>query len=99
MARTKRTEATKETPPNGSAPTFEIHIECLTWEDMKIIVSADEAKGKEFSKAMVLDIYGLFDRIVEGGAKAVPLIYTADVIAAINEAMTGLGDQKNSSSA
>lgn len=73
--------------------SVEIDIEKLTWEDMRIIMSAD---GKDFTPEMVMDIHGLFERIVVGGAKAVPIVHTMEVIESISKAMETLGNPKNS---
>lgn len=74
----------------------EIDIDKLTWEDMRIIMSAD---GKDFTPEMVLDIHGLFERVVVGGARAVPVVHTMEVINAISKAMETLGNPKNSTPA
>jgi len=77
--------------------TVEIDIDKLTWEDMRIIISADG--NKDFTPAMVMDIHGLFERIVVGGAKAVPIVHTMEVIESISRAMEMLGNPKNSTPA
>lgn len=82
-------------PQNGNghaAPLdIQINIDAMTWEDMKILMTA---QGQGFSQAMVLDVHGLFERIVVGGAKAVPVMRTMEVLEAIGEAMKGLGNPK-----
>lgn len=90
---TKRSRA-KALPQNGNgvAPlNIEINIDAMTWEDMRILMTA---QGEGFSTAMVLDVHGLFERIVVGGAKAVPVMRTMEVLEAIGVAMKGLGNPK-----
>jgi hypothetical protein len=77
--------------------TVEIDIDKLTWEDMRIIMSADGRK--DLTSEMVMDIHGLFERIVVGGARAVPVVHTMEVIESISKAMETLGNPKNSTSA
>ena len=79
---------------NGAHPlplNIEINIDAMTWEDMRILMTA---QGQELNEALVLDVHGLFERIVIGGAKAVPVMRTMEVLTAIGEAMKGLGNPK-----
>jgi hypothetical protein len=90
-----RKPAVKPAPaPNGSHPLaldIQVNLDAMTWEDMKILMTA---QGRELSDTMILDIYGLFERVVIGGAKAVPVMRTLDAITAIGAAMKGLGNPK-----
>jgi len=81
-------------PANGNgahAFNVEINLDAMTWEDLKILMTA---QGQELSEVMVLDIHGLFERVVIGGAKAVPITRTMEVLTALGEAMKGLGNPK-----
>jgi len=77
--------------------SVEIDIDKLTWEDMRIIMSADGKKT--MTPESVMDIHGLFERIVVGGAKAVPVVHTMEVIESISKEMEKLGNPKNSTPA
>lgn len=95
-----RKPAVKPAPtpaPNGNGrAAFDIQVDlnALTWEDMKIIMLAAEGGNKELTAAMVYDIHGLFERVVVGGAKAVPVMYTDLALAQLGEALKGLGNPK-----
>jgi len=95
VTKRQRKPVVKAAPaPNGNGAhtqDFVINLDALTWEDMKILMTA---QGRELSSEMALDIYGLFERVVKGGAKAVPVMRTMDVLTAIGEAMKGLGNPK-----
>lgn len=77
--------------------SVEIEIDKLTWDDMRIILSADNEQA--MTKETVLDIRDLFERVVVGGAKAVPVVHTLEVINAISREMEKLGNPKNSTPA
>ena len=83
--------------PDQAKFDVEIDIEKLTWEDMRIIMSADSDKG--MTPERVLDIRDLFERVVVGGAKAVPIVHTMEVFDAISREMEKLGNPKNSTPA
>ena len=89
---TKRNRSKPHANGNGTpALDIQIDIDAMTWEDMRILMSAQESK---LTSAAVLEVAGLFDRVVVGGAKAVPVMRTMEVLNAIGEAMKGLGNPK-----
>jgi hypothetical protein len=71
-----------------------INVEALTWEDMYLMTSIQGTDGK-FTKEIVADIRALFNRVVEGGAAAVPVIYTQSVLEKLGEAMAEMGNPGN----
>jgi hypothetical protein len=99
---TKRKEVTpvKSYAPNGNGASpfqVEIKIDALTWDDLYVIMAID--KDAEFTRELVTDLRSLFERVVVGGAAAVPVIYTKAVMEQIGEAMKVMGEPKNSAPA
>ncbi len=83
---------------NGSIPiNVEINIDALTWEDLYVVMSID--KDAQFTKELIGEIRGLFNRVVVGGAAAVPIVHTQAVIERLGEAMQKMGNPKNSTPA
>jgi hypothetical protein len=80
----------------AEAPSIDvvIKIECLTWEDMYLMTSIQGNDGK-FTKEIVADIRALFNRVVEGGAAAVPIVHTKAVMEKLGEAMAEMGNPGN----
>ena len=100
MTKRKAVTPVKSHAPNGNgAKPFdvEIKIDALTWEDMYVIMSMD--KDAQFTKELIGEIRGLFNRVVVGGAAAVPVIHTKAVIDQLGEAMKSMGEPKNSAPA
>jgi hypothetical protein len=96
---TKRSRAKAVQPVNGNgqpAPTnIEVNVDAITWEDLRILMSYEgRDKSEPVTGAMVLELHGLFERIVVGGAKAVPFMRTMEVLSALGDAMKALGNPK-----
>lgn len=75
-----------------------VYTDRLTWADMSILFSLQEM-GSGISAENVTDITALFDRVVEGGAAAVPVLRTMEAIQKLIEGLSGMADTKNLSSA
>ena len=72
---------------------IEINIDKISWGDMRLMFGLQNGN----SDPMV--IADLFDRFVVGGADAVPIARTMEVMEALTEAMEGIANPKNLSSA
>lgn len=88
-----------ETGNNGhiQALQVEINADALTWEDLYLVMSID--KDAPFTRELVGAIRGLFERVVVGGAAAVPVVHTQAVIEQMGLAIQRMGDPKNSAPA
>lgn len=91
--------APKKTNGTNGATVHEfkvtINVENLTWEDMYLMTAIQGAEGK-FTREVVADIRALFNRVVEGGAAAVPVVYTQSVMEQLGEAIALMGNPGNS---
>ena len=72
---------------------IEIDIDNISWGDMRLMF------GFQNGNTDPLVIADLFDRFVVGGADAVPIARTMEVIEALTKAMEGIANPKNLPSA
>ena len=72
---------------------IEINIDKMSWGDMRMLFSLQDGNADP------LTLIDLFDRFVVGGADAVPINRTMEVVEALTEAIGGMADPKNSTSA
>jgi len=68
---------------------IEINVDDMTWDDMRVLMSL---QGDNSDPLAIVDI---FDRFVIGGAAAVPIMQTQEVITGIVEAIGELTNRKN----
>lgn len=74
-----------------------INAEKMTWDDMRMLLSL-QSKGSTATPDDFLLLIDLFDRFVEGGAKAVPIMRTMEAITGLVEAIGEMTNSKNSGS-
>jgi len=67
---------------------IEINVDDMNWDDMRVLLSLGE-------DADPLAIADIFDRFVVGGARAVPIMQTQEVVQGIVEAIARVTNQKN----
>jgi len=75
-----------------------INAESMTWDDMRLLMSM-QSKGNATTPEDLMNLVDLFDRFVEGGAAAVPIVRTNEAITGLIEAIGGLINSKNLPSA
>lgn len=71
---------------------IEVNIDEMSWGDMRLLLSLNNGEADP------LTIADLFDRFVVGGADAVPITRTMEVIEALTAEIGGMTDPKNSAS-
>lgn len=77
----------------ADATRIEINIDQMSWGDMRLMLSLQNGGVDP------LAIADLFDRFVVGGADAVPITRTMEVVEALTKAMEGMADPKKLNSA